>query len=208
MVNEITLNNKKLIRLPEPELKGNITVEEAILRRRCIRRFRDKELNITQLSKLLWAGYGITDKENYLKAAPSAGALYPCDLFSVAGKIKNIKSGVYHYYPKEHALLKILDGDRRAFLATAALGQNFISQAPLSIVITAEYPRINIKYGQRGIRYAHMEVGHIGENIFLQAISMGLGAVLVGAFYDVKVQEVLNFPKTYQPLYIIPIGYP
>lgn len=208
MVNEKVINNKRIILLPQPKLKGNVSVEEAIKNRRCIRRFRNIELSEEQISQILWAAYGITDNGIYLKAVPSAGALYPCDIFAVVGEVKNIKPGVYQYFPQEHGLEKILDGDRRTYLAKAALGQNFIAEASLNIVITAEYNRIKIKYGNRGVRYTHIEVGHIGENIFLQAISLGLATVAVGAFYDIKIQEVLNLPKIYEPLYIMPIGYP
>lgn len=207
MLDEKIINNKEVILLPPPKLQGNISVEEAINNRRCIRKFKNKELRKEQLSQILWSAYGITDKDKYLKAAPSAGALYPCNIFVVAGRVENIKPGIYEYLSKEHTLEKTLDGDKRTYLAAVALGQNFIVEAPLSIVITAEYDRIKTRYGDRGIRYTHIEVGHIGENIFLQAISMGLATVAVGAFYDVKVQEVLNLPKTYLPLYIMPIGY-
>lgn len=208
MPDEKVINNKRLIILPQPKLKGNISVEETIKNRRCVRKFRNMELNEEQVSQILWSAYGVTDNDGYLKAAPSAGAIYPCDIFAVIGRTKSINPGVYQYFSQEHGLGKILDGDRREYLAKAALGQSFIAEAPLNIVITAEYDRIKIKYGNRGVRYTHIEVGHIGENIFLQAISIGLATVAVGAFYDIKIQEVLNLPKIYEPLYIMPIGYP
>lgn len=190
---------------PAQKEKDNLSVEEAIAKRRSERSFHDSPLAKEQLFQILWAAQGITGDGK--RSAPSAGATYPLEIYAVVGKVEGLEAGVYRYVPKNHSLEPHLSGDRRKELAVASLGQSFIADAPLVIVITAEYERTTKKYGERGIRYVHIEVGHVGQNIYLQAESLGLGTVAVGAFYDDEVSRVLNLPGNHAPLYIMPIGY-
>jgi SagB-type dehydrogenase family enzyme len=198
---EITMA-KDLIILPEPKKQGGISVEECIARRRSIRNFRKEDLSIEQISQILWSAQGITDQKMKFRAAPSAGALYPMELYLLCS------SGVFHYLPESHKLERISNNDLRQELSDACWGQNFIADAGISIVICAVYGRTTWRYGQRGIRYVDMEAGHIAQNIHLQAVSLGLGSVPVGAFSDEKVKNLLNLPRDHQPIYIIPVGYP
>ena len=115
-------------------------------------------------------------------------------------------AGVYRYQPDGHQLVKTLDGDKRAELAEAALGQEWVKEGAVSIVFTAVYERTTVKYGDRGIRYVHMEAGHAAQNLCLQATALGLGAVTVGAFHDEEVTKLLNLPTEEEPLYVIPVG--
>lgn len=195
------------MKLPSPKFKGNISVEEAIKKRRTIRSFMKKALTLDQLSQLLWAAYGIT--EGFKRASPSAGALYPIDVYVAVGKngVVGLKEGVYHYIPESHDISLICDGDIREELARASLFQMWMAIAPISFVITVEYHRITVKYGERGIRYAIMEAGHIAQNLFLQAEALGLGAGIVGAFHDEKIAKIIGTPKSHYPLLIMPIGY-
>ncbi len=190
--------------LPSPTIEGKVSVEEAIKKRRSVRAFKDQPLSINQISQLLWAAQGITDTHQGLsyRAAPSAGALYPLEIYVVS------KEGVFHYVPSEHKLVQLKEDDVRKNLSNAALGQSPIYSAPLNIVITALYEKTTIKYGERGIRYVHIEAGHSAENIQLQAVALGLGSVPIGAFYDNKVSSVIGCSKEEVPLYIIPIGKP
>ncbi len=204
--NEIILGEidmaKDLIILPEPKKHGNVSVEECIARRRSIREFQKKDLTIEEISQILWSAQGITDPKRKFRAAPSAGALYPMELYLVCSK------GVFHYLPDGHKLERIKQQDLRQELSNAAWGQNFVAEAGVSIVICAIYGRTTWRYGQRGIRYVDMEAGHIAENIHLQAVSLGLGSVPVGAFSEEKVKSLLDLPRDQQPIYIIPVGYP
>ena len=195
------------MRLPSPRFKGSISVEEAIKKRRTIRSFIKKALTLDQLSQLLWAAYGIT--EGFKRSSPSAGALYPMDVYVAVGKdgVVDLKEGVYHYVPEGHSVSLILGEDIREELAKASLFQMWMADAPVSFVMTAEYRRITVKYGERGIRYAIMEAGHIAQNLFLQAEALGLGAGIVGAFHDEKVAKIMGIPKNHNPLLIMPIGY-
>lgn len=197
------------IKLAPPAYDGKVSVERAIRERRTVRNFRPTFLNADNLAQLLWAAQGITDEQRGLRSAPSAGARYPLDVYAVVGDggVEGVNAGVYRYHPLGHALELVMKGDRRQDVAHAALGQTWVAGAPVVFVITAEYERITQKYADRGIRYAIMEAGHAGENIFLQAGALGLGAGIVGAFRDESVVEAIGAPKVSKPLIIIPVGY-
>jgi len=193
------------ITLPEPKYDSDISIEESLLSRRSIRSFTDEALTLQEVSQLLWAAQGITDPLGR-RTAPSAGALYPLEMYAVAGNVQDLSAGVYKYEPEKHQLVRVMAGDIRGELANAALGQGSVREGAVAFVITAVYERTTVKYGDRGIRYVHIEVGHAAENLCLQATAMDLGAVTVGAFIDEQVAEVLNLPEDEQPLYIIPVG--
>lgn len=195
-----------VITLPKPTVSGTVSLEEAISRRRSERTFQDHDLTLKDLSQLLWAAQGKTDAGGF-RTAPSAGAQYPLDIYVVVGKVKGLGKGSYHYDPQDHSLILVHEGELRPGLARACLGQMFMADAPVIIVITAEYERITDRYGERGVRYAHMEVGHVGQNIYLQAQTLGLGTVAVGAFRDRGVSGLLGLPEKHRPLYVMPVGY-
>lgn len=192
--------------LPHPQIKSPISVEEAILKRRSVREYKDELLNLEEVSQLLWAAQGITDSEKGFRTVPSAGALYPLEIY-VTGKIQGTAEGVYQYYPENHSIIKIRDEDLREELSEAAYSQKYVSQAPLNIIITGVYERIAVKYGEeKAPRYTHLEAGHAAQNVYLQAQSLGLGTVAVGGFDIEKVAEALNLPDGEDPLYIMPVG--
>jgi SagB-type dehydrogenase family enzyme len=195
------------ITLPEPVYDSDTSLEEALLGRRSVRSFSEEPITLQQLSQLLWAGQGITDPSGK-RTAPSAGALYPLKLYVVVGNVEGLAVGVYKYEPETHTLIKTMDGDQRQSLAQAALGQASVQQSAVDIVITAVYEITTVKYGERGIRYVHMEAGHAAQNICLEAVALELGAVTIGAFDDAGVQQVLELPDDEVPLYIIPAGNP
>ncbi len=195
----------EVIKLPEPQYDSKVSLEQSLLERRSVRDYTGQPLTLEEASQLLWAAQGITDPAGY-RTAPSAGALYPLELYIVAGDVEGLAAGVYRYQPEGHQLVKTLDGDKRAALAQAALEQEWVEEGAAVFVFTAVYERTTGKYGQRGIRYVHMEVGHAAQNLCLQATALGLGAVTIGAFYDKEVGQLLNLPTEEQPLYVIPVG--
>ncbi len=197
---------KEKIKLPEPKYEGNISVEEAIHKRRSVRSYSGAPLLISEISQLLWSAQGITDSKWGLRTAPSAGALYPLEIYIIVGNAIELNKGIYKYDPQKNELLKIADGDKRNDLASAALGQSSIVDGAVCLVFTAIFERTTVKYGDRGIKYVYIEAGHSAQNVYLQAYSLGLGAVVIGAFYDEKIQKVLNIPSNEIPLYIMPIG--
>lgn len=198
----------KKVALRSPLLKGTISVEEAIAWRRSERKYLSGRLKLDHVSQLMWCAQGITDRRGMLRAAPSAGATYPLEVYAVVkeGGVEGLEAGVYHYRAEDHSLELIRSGDFSEKLASACLRQSWVREAPLNIVITAIYARTTRRYGTRGERYVHIEVGHVGQNIYLQAAAMGLGTVAVGAFYDDEVREVLGVSEEERPLYVMPVG--
>ncbi|AKB55061.1 MULTISPECIES: SagB/ThcOx family dehydrogenase [Methanosarcina] len=194
------------VKLPEPEAADRSHIEELIAKRRSVRRYKDKELSESVISRLLWAAQGVSSKEG-LRTAPSAGALYPLEIHVVAGEDGKLEPGIYRYISEGHTLVREIAGDMRERLSKAALSQPMIRSAPVSFVISAVYPRITGKYGSRGLRYAYMEAGHTAQNICLLGVELGIGTCTVGAFEDEEVRKVLKLPANEDPLYILPLGY-
>jgi len=196
---------KTIISLPAPEFDGNTSVEQALLERRSVREYRDEPLSLPEIGQLLWAAQGITSPSGK-RTAPSAGALYPLELYLVAGNVEDLRVGIYKYLPHDHALKEITTGDKRSDLTNAALKQESILKAPAMIVLSAVYERTRVKYGDRGDRYVHMEIGFAAQNIYLQAEALELGTVFIGAFYDDSVKKILGMQDDEQALGIMPFG--
>lgn len=188
--------------LPPPRLSGPLSLEQALAARRSVREFGPQPLTAEELSQLLWAAQGVTH-DSGLRTAPSAGALYPLELYVVSA------DGTYRYSPARHDLAPVAAGDRRQALWQVALRQEPVRQAPAVLVVTAVYERTEAKYGrERTPRYVHLEAGHAAQNLLLQAVALGLGAVPIGAFDDAGVQAALSLPADHRPLYLIPVGRP
>ena len=196
------------ILLPEVRKKSGVPLEVAIQRRRSVRNYRQSALNLHQISQLLWSAQGMTERG--YRTVPSAGATYPLKIFLVVGQrgVEGLPEGIYHYQPETHSLALTVKGDHRNPLCSASLWQEFIQEAPLSMVIVADYSRTTRRYGDLGRRYVLMEAGHVGQNVSLQAVAMGLATVMVGAFRDEEVATVMRLNPDFEPLYVIPVGYP
>lgn len=187
--------------LPPPAEVGPVSLEEALRTRRSVRSYIGEELSDEQLGQLLFAAQGIT-ADGGGRAAPSAGARYPLEVYLATG------DGVFQYEPAGHALIQRSSGDPRLALEAAALDQEAVGEAPAVFVITGDYARTEERYGARAERYVHLEAGHAAQNLLLQAAALGLGAVPVGAFHDADVSETLGLPAEQAPLYLIPVGIP
>ena len=194
------------IALPKPSVAGSSSLEELLAQRRSTRDYQNTAIGLADIGQLLWAAQGITHSQGY-RTAPSAGALYPLELYVVANRVDGLNKGVYHYDPASHQLQSMNVDDIQDSLCRAALSQECTQEAPAVVVFTAIYERTIKKYGKRGIRYVHIEVGHAAQNLFLQAESLGLGTVDIGAFNDDKVAEVLQLPTDVQPLLLMPVGH-
>lgn len=197
--------SQEIIKLPAPRHDSNFSVERALHQRRSVRSYSNNPLSLDEISQILWAAQGITSQGIY-RTTPSAGALYPLETYIVAGNVTDLAAGIYHYKPREQKLVRDIDGDKRADLCRAALSQGSVRNAPAVLLICAIYERMTGKYGERGIKYVHMEVGHAAQNVSLQAVSLGLSTVVIGAFSDHEVKEIANFKPNEHPLYIIPMG--
>lgn len=194
------------IALPRPELKGRVSVEEALYSRISRRSFKEQGLSLVQVGQLLWSagGLGAPGAAGVSRAAPSAGATYPLELYLAAGKVEGLAAGLYHYDYRAHALVVRQRADLRARLARASLGQEMVAQAPAVIVMAARYERTTRRYGERGYRYVCMEAGYVSQNIYLQAEALQLATVAVGAFDDAAVKEILAVEE--DPLLLMPVG--
>jgi SagB-type dehydrogenase family enzyme len=198
-------SGSSILNLPEPRFSGEMSLEEALLKRRSIREYASDPLSLSQVSQLLWAAQGIT-AEDGRRTAPSAGALYPLEIYLAVSNVENLLPGVYLYKPQGHKLTMIIEGDLSDDLSKAALGQSPVKNAAVNVIISAFYERTTVKYGDRGIRYVHLEVGHAAQNVCLQATALGLGVVTIGAFYDDQVKNLLKMDEKETPLYILSAG--
>jgi len=198
---------EQVIHLPSPQHTGDMSVEEAIFQRRSIRHFTDKPLTLQEVSQLLWSAGGKTvdGVTGPTRAFPSAGGLYPFEIYLVVGNVTDLADGIYRFGWREHSLEMLMDGDFREELMLASLRQSFVHQAPISIIWVADFDEVRRVYGQRGVdRYISMDIGGAGQNVHLQSEALGLGTVIVGAFQDEMVKEILGTENI--PLYIMPVG--
>lgn len=203
------------VKLPEPKFDGTVSLEKAIRNRRSVRDYTGEPITLAHAAQLLWAAYGITEPMSEgpaflrggLRAAPSAGARYPFEVYLVAGKVTGLAAGVYRYVSEEHALVKVLEGDVRGTLSAAAYGQEWIREAPASLFVSAVFERTTKKYGERGSqRYVWMDSGFLGENVYLQAEALGFGCCVAGAFDDEAVKKAMSLPAGEEPVCILAVG--
>ncbi len=191
--------------LPSPVKEGGISVEEALFRRRSIRSYSDKGLTTEEISQILWSAQGITDISGK-RTAPSAGALYPLEVYIFIRKGEGIKSGLYNYNPEGHKLSIVSNEDISENLAKAALNQSFIKEASAALIVSAFFKKTTDRYGERGIQYVYIEAGHLSQNVYLQAESLNLLTVAVGAFNEEDIKEIVKMEEKETPIYIMPIG--
>ena len=188
--------------LPSPAKTGKMSLEEALNSRRSVRRFEANELTAEQIAQLCWAAQGISDPERGRRTAPSAGATYPLELYVVTA------GGVDRYIPASHALERHLSKDVRDALTKAAMNQKSVAKAGAVFVIAADVSRTAGKYSRRADSFVLLEVGHAGQNLLLQAVSLGLGAVPIGAYNDEQAAQAISLPPTQKVMYLIPVGVP
>jgi len=192
----------KIIQLPTPVLTGPVSLEEAIARRRSVRTFTDQKLSFVSIGQLAWAGQGITDKQRGFRTAPSAGAIYPITLYFATGE------GLFVYKPEEHTLEATTNQDLRPALARAASNQEAVAQAACNVIVTGSVRKVAAKYRHSAERFMLLEAGHVAQNILLEAVSLGLGAVPIGSFDINQVRKVCTLPRTLEPVYLICVGHP
>jgi SagB-type dehydrogenase family enzyme len=194
----------KAVKLPAPRATSDVSIEGALNARRSLRAFSAQPMTLAEAGQLLWAAQGVTDPSGH-RTAPSAGALYPLELYLVAGNVTGLAPGVYRYRPSEHDLLHVATGDRRASVA-AACRQAWVAEAPASVAFAAVNARTAKKYGERSVRYVPIEVGAAAENLALQAVALGLGTTVVGAYDDAALALAVGSAADEQLLALMPVG--
>jgi SagB-type dehydrogenase family enzyme len=198
-------NPGTMINLPEPVSEGTMSLEETLLLRRSVRSYRDAPMNLQEVSQLLWSAQGITNERGF-RTAPSAGATFPLELFVVVNNVEGLAKGIYHYSPHQNRLEMIRRVDVASDLARASLSQSMLADGGIVIVFAAEFERTTQRYGERGIRYVHNEIGHASQNVHLQAAAMNLGTVVIGAYRDEEVEAILKLDDELRVLYMMPVG--
>ncbi len=194
--------------LPKPRTRGRMSVEEAIWRRRSVRKYLRKPITLGQLSQVLWAAQGITDTQSGHRAAPSPGAKYTLELYVFAREegVAELPAGVYHYESATHSITRVKAGDYTQSLQSAAGEQEQVGQAAAVIAVTCVFERATAKYGERGIQYAIQESGSAAENIHIESTALSLGTVMMGAFDDDQVGQLIGTMKGEKPLLLMPLG--
>jgi len=199
------------IKLPNPSLKGTMTIEEALAKRRSIREYKDTLLTLEEVSQILWSAYGITDtvkrSGKELHTAPSAMAIYPLTIYLVAGKVKDLPAGIYQYVPKDHYLILHKSGDFRNDLSTTSNSADMIKNAPVDLVYSTDTVIVNKAFGEKnGMILSGIGLGHSAENVYLQSTALGMGTCFVGGFNAGKVSAVINMPANEKTGCIMPLG--
>ena len=191
--------------LPAPVRQGGVSIEDCLSRRRSVREYSDQAVTLAEASQLLWAAQGVSGLGG-MRTAPSAGAIYPLRAYLVAGNVADVPPGVYRYDPDGHDLQLIIKGDKRKRLAQAAFGQNCLEQCAMVVLLTAWYVRVTREYGEKGVRLAHIEAGHAGQNFCLEATALGLGSIAVGKFEDDAVKQIIRLSEAEEPVYLLLAG--
>ena len=193
----------RTIKLPEFRITGNMSLEETLKKRKTVRDYEDRPISIEQVSQILWAAHGVTHGKYY--TIPSAGALFPLEIYIVAEKVDGLETGLYHYKPVGHEIELIRKGSFLSQVSNVAYGQKALKNPPVVFIISAVISRTEVKYKERALRYVQIEVGHAGQNILLQAVGLGLASAPMGAFIDDQVKENLGLMG--EPFYLLPVGY-
>ncbi|MHC4757835.1 MAG: DJ-1/PfpI family protein [Planctomycetota bacterium] len=191
----------RTIQLSEPNLTGRLSIESVLAQRRSVRQFAQKGLNYSQIGQLAWAGQGITEPANGLRTAPSAGSLFPMTLYIAISK------GLFIYRPENHSLEQVAERDIRQGLASAAMNQNVVRDAPCNIIIAGSVTRLIPRYQNESRKFMILEAGHVAQNILLQAVGLNLASVPIGGFNSSRVNDLCQMSRDMEPLYIISIGH-
>lgn len=193
--------------LAVPERTGGMALDQALALRRSVRSYVAQPLALAAVSQLLWAAQGTTNARGQ-RTAPSAGAFYPLELHLLAARVAGLAPGMHRYLPATHALQPSISEATASTLQQAAMGQQAVGAAAAVVVITAVEGRSLGKYGARAPRYIAFEAGAAAQNLALQAVALGLGAVVIGGFDEAAVARELRLPVGELPVVLIPIGVP
>ncbi|MFX1376720.1 MAG: SagB/ThcOx family dehydrogenase [Promethearchaeota archaeon] len=187
-------NAIKTIKLPNPEFNKNIMFWDIVRNRKSTRKFKNEPITLKQVSLLLFGMTGLTRiSPNFaFRTIPSAGGLYPIEVYATINNIENLEKGIYHYNISKHSLELIKNGDFRNTIARGCLDQKIAYNSAANFVWTAVIERSKWKYLQRCYRYIYLDAGHIGQNFYLIAEALGLGACTIGAIYDDELNELLE----------------
>jgi len=198
--------NEIKIKLPDPVLDGKVSIEKVLNERRSVRAYKDTPLTEQNLSQLLWAGQGITDKASKKRTAPSARAKYPIELYMVVFNVEGIEKGVYLYVPDGHEIVKVFGDEKHTDIIKAAGSQASVSKCAVAFIIAGNYKKMSENYNEQAMLFTHTEVGHVSQNIALQGVALNIGSVVLGGFQPDNMAKLFNFPEYIRPIYVMPVG--
>jgi SagB-type dehydrogenase family enzyme len=205
-----------IIKLPQPQIKGNMSVEQAMHDRRSIRTYTNMSLSLEDISQLMWVAQGITDTKTNYRTVPSGSHIFSLEVYILIGKnsvsmnnTNKLEEGLYHYNPFNHSLEQLTKEDIRLKLAEASDSQDWVEKAPVDIIITGNSQRVMDKYHDEEISasFINNEAGHVGQNIYLESTARNLGTVAIGSFNDKKIHDILPIQSIEKIVYIYPVGH-
>ena len=208
MTDEPRANGAARTSLPAPTLKGATSLEETLTQRRSLRAFAPDPISLAHVGQLAWSAQGVTEAATGYRTAPSAGGTLPIEVDLVVHGVPDLEDGVYRYEPGAHALRRRLAGDRRQAVADATLNQGFVADAPVILALSSVAARTSPKFGAFTERLIDMEVGHVGQNVSLQAVALGLATVVVAGFREAELAAALELAEGERPIYLMPVGRP
>lgn len=178
--------------------------------RHSCRDFAPSAMRLEDLATLLGGAEGITQRGTIDdRAVPSAGGLYPLEVYAVTRAIDGLTDGIYHYNVRGHSLEFVRGACAPGELGQTLLGQQFLERANVLVLLAAVFARTQRKYGPRGYRYALLEAGHVAQNLCLMAVERGLGGLCVGGFFDRRLNRLLQLDGVEQAVvYTVAIGHP
>ena len=189
------------IKLPRPRTSGGVALAKALARRRSVRTFTTKALTLAEVGQLMWAGQGVTH-EGVKRAAPSPKALYPLQLYALSA------SRTLRYQPVDHRVIQQKPHLPWRYLVESTPNTGVIEQAPTVFALTGTLGPVTAQVGDLGHALVDMEAGHAAENILLQAVALGLGAIPLGLFTRDRLAQYLAVPSSEEVLYLIAVGHP
>ena len=194
-----------IINLPEPKTKGYLSIEEVLLKRRSVREYLPESLSLAEISQLLWSAYGITSEEGF-RTAPSAGGLFPLNIYLAAVNVRELDQGLYRFDAINHSLEPMKSGEYSGQLTAGTFFQDYIASAAAVLIISADYTGPHEKYGDQGPKFTCMDLGHLGQNVHLQAVSLDIGTVAVAAVRPGEIEKILKLKEGEEVLYLMPLG--
>jgi SagB-type dehydrogenase family enzyme len=200
-----TASPPESITLPQPDLEGKMTLEQALAQRRSVRQYAPGPLSLAEVSQLLWAAHGITGP-NGKRTTPSARAVFPLEIWLAVGDVTDLAPGVYRYVPEDHALSLVAAGDPREGITAAAPRQAGVPTIPVVVAVVGDSALATERFGSRRERYLAMEAGFVVQDVYLQATALGLGTVAVGGYRDAPAREALGLPAGRELLLLMPVG--
>jgi len=191
--------------LPSPKKTGGVSVETALAARRSVRDYTSQPLTLSEVGQLLWAAQGVTSQDGK-RTAPSAMHRYPLEIAVVAQGVEGLASGAWRYVPAKHALEPLIAAKPGEKLLAGSTSQAQVRSAPAVFVISAVYARMGA--GAKNHTWTDYEAGLASENLLLEAVALGLGAVVTGGIEPASVKEAVHLTGNEEVIVVIPVGHP